>query len=60
MAAMTALQWVDFIFEKARIVAHDAIKRGKHQEIGLTVEIRGGQPHEARMPDGERLRPAKA
>ena len=51
--------WIGRIFDQAKETALEAVKRRKFQQVSLTVEIRGGDPHEATMPDGEKLRPTR-
>ncbi len=59
MVAAAHEAWIDRIFEQAKATALDAMKRRKFQQVCLTLEIRGGDPHEATMPDGEKLRPTR-
>ncbi len=50
--------WLGRIFDQAKAVALDAVRRRKFQTVCLSVDIRG-EPHEATMPDGERIRPTR-
>ncbi len=56
---MTHEEWIGKVFDRAKATAIEALQRRKYQEVSLTVDIRGENAFEARMPDGEKLRPTR-
>lgn len=56
---MATTEFIERVFERAKAVALEAVQRRKFQDVSLTVTIRGGEAFEAKLPDGEYLRPAR-